>query len=114
MFPTRHAVQRYQQRVSAVTAREAFRALEQAACTARRRSRPRWWTPVTPAPGLLFLYPADMPGVCLLCREGAILTVFERTTCRAWHARDDHQDPKHARAAAYHRPPAGTAYEDAA
>lgn len=114
MFPTRHAVQRYQQRVNSVTTREAFRALEQAAESARRRAKPRWWTPVAPAPGLLFLYPPDMPGVCLLCRDGVILTVFERSTCRGWTAAEAHPDRLRHRPTAYHRPSAGSLLLEAA
>lgn len=114
MFPTRHAVQRYQQRVDSVTTREAFHALEGAATRARRRVKPRWWTPVSPAPGLLFLYPADMPGVCLLCRNGVILTVFERSTCRAWHAAEAGAERLRARPIAYHRPSAGSLALEAA
>ncbi len=108
MFPTRHAVQRYQQRVMPVSTREAFRALETAAATARRRATPRWWTPVEPAPGLLFLYPPAMPGVCLLCRDGVILTVFERGTCREWHAAEAQAERMRTRPTAYHRPSAGS------
>lgn len=114
MFPTRHAVQRYQQRVMPVSTREAFRALETAAASARRRATPRWWTPVEPAPGLLFLYPPAMPGVCLLCRDGVILTVFERGTCRGWHAAEAQIEPMRARPTAYHRPSAGSLILEAA
>lgn len=113
MFPTRHAVQRYQQRVMPVSTREAFRALETAAATARRRATPRWWTPVAPAPGLLFLYPSGMPGVCLLCRDGVILTVFERDACRAWHAGEAQIEAPRTRRTAYHRPSAGSLNREA-
>jgi hypothetical protein len=115
MFPTRHAVQRFQQRVAPVSTAEAFRQLQSAATSARVRSTPRWWTPVKPAPGLLFLYPAAMPGVCLLVRDGAILTVFQRAQCLAWrHDDPPHRPPTVARRPAYHRPAVGSRYEDAA
>jgi hypothetical protein len=116
MYPTRHAVQRYQQRVAPVSTAEAFRRLAELASHARIRSTPRWWTPVDPAPGLSFAYPAAEPGVCLLLRDGAILTVFERSLCRSWTAirqeraagaRTRHRDP-------YHRPSAGSWLGDAA
>src|SRR4051794_21348560 len=106
MFPTRHAVQRYQQRVSAVSTGDAFRTLQTAAQHARRRSTPRWWTPVAAAPGLLFLYPASLPGVCLLCRDGVILTVFQREICRSWVAAEP-PPVSHRRARPYRRPVAG-------
>ncbi len=114
MFPTRHAVERYQQRVESVTTRQAFRALEAAAATACRRGTPRWWTPVAPAPGLLFLYPSELPGVCLLCRDGVILTVYERRTCRTWYVADEAPERRRHRAAAYHRPAVGALLRDAA
>lgn len=115
MFPTRHAIQRYQQRIAPVSTYEAFKTLQTAAVTARRRATPRWWTPITPAPGLLFLYPATLPGVCFLCRDGAILTVFERDMCRRWALAEPVQRTKLGRHGAYHRPPAGSpALRDAA
>jgi hypothetical protein len=116
MYPTRHAVRRYQQRVAPVSTAEAFRRLTQLASSAKVRSTPRWWTPVNPAPGLSFAYPAAEPGVCLLLRDGAILTVFERSQCRSWAAsreelalgaRVRRHDP-------YHRASAGSWVGDAA
>lgn len=104
MFPTRHAVQRYQQRVAPVTTAEAFRRLSQLADSSRTRPTPRWWTPVEPAPGLLFAYPAGEPGVCLLVRDGAILTVFERGQCRIWATRDAMVQPWAGRRAPRHHP----------
>lgn len=114
MFPTRHAVQRYQQRVSAVPTHEAFRILQAASATARRRAKPRWWTPIAAAPGLLFLYPSQLPGVCLLCRDGVILTVFERDICRQWTADKTQLNEHRQHAVAYHRPPAGALLREAA
>jgi hypothetical protein len=116
MFPTRHAVQRFQQRVAPVSTGEAFRQLQTAATTARVRATPRWWTPVKPAPGLAFLYPSSMPGVCLLVRNGAILTVYQRAQCRTW----GHSDPPAApgrsrrRGVPYRRPRPGARYQEAA
>lgn len=89
MVATRHAVERYQQRVAAVSAAEASRLIEAAARAARVRPTPRKWTPAAPSPGLLFMYPADLPGVCLLARDGVVLTVFERSQCRRWAAGQD-------------------------
>jgi hypothetical protein len=115
MYPTRHAVERYQQRVAAVTTAQAFRQLSALADNARIRSTPRWWTPVAPAPGLSFAYPASMPGVCLLLRDGVILTVFERSQCRAWRLADDTPTGRHGtRLTPYRRPSAGADLGDAA
>ncbi|WFG45155.1 hypothetical protein [Pseudonocardia alni] len=115
MFPTRHAVERFQQRVAAVSTAEAFRQLQSAASTARVRATPRWWTPVKPAAGLLFLYPASLPGVCLLVRDGAILTVYQRSQCQAWRvARPRQRPPAPARRHPYRRPAVGGPLEEAA
>lgn len=112
MFPTRHAVQRYQQRVAPVPTAEAFRRLSRLSDNSKTRATPRWWTPVKPAPGLLFAYPAEEPGVCLLLRDGAILTVFERGQCRAWATADAMAQPAAVRRAPrrtpYHRPSVGS------
>ena len=82
---------------------------------AKVRSTPRWWTPVDPAPGLSFAYPATEPGVCLLLRDGAILTVFERTQCRSWTAtRDELTLARTRRRDPYRRPSAGSWLGDAA
>lgn len=86
MFPTQHAIMRFQQRVAPVSAAEAARRICAAAARAKARPTPRWWTPIAPKPGLLFLYPASLPGVCLLVRNGAVITVFERSQCRSWAA----------------------------
>lgn len=116
MYPTRHAVQRYQQRVAPVSTAEAFRRLAELASHAKVRSTPRWWTPVDPAPGLSFAYPAAEPRVCLLLRDGAILTVFERSQCRSWTAAaDELSRGDHARRRnPYRRPSAGSQLGDVA
>jgi hypothetical protein len=115
MYPTRHAVQRYQERVAAVSTAEAFRRLVELCDQSKIRARPRWWTPVRPAPGLTFAYPSSMPGVCLLLRNGAILTVFERSLCRAWAAAERAPAATRARQCApYRRPSAGRNLEEAA
>ena len=107
VFPTRHAVERFQQRVAPVTTAEAARRIRSAAAHARVRPTPRWWTPAAPAPGLLFLYPADLPGVCLLVREGAVVTVFERGECRDWENTGDLDSQGTRRTAPYCRPAPG-------
>jgi hypothetical protein len=114
MFPTRHAIERFQQRVAAVSTAEAARRIRAAADSAKVRPTPRWWTPVAPAPGLLFLYPADLPGVCLLVRDGAVITLFERSQCRAWNKAGPVETARPAKPAPYHRTSPGARFADAA
>lgn len=111
--PSRHAIQRFQQRVALVSGAEAARRLTDAAAHARVRATPRWWTPVAPAPGLVFLYPASMPGVCLLARNGVIMTIYERSQCRSW-AHDPPSGHSGSRPAAYRRPSPGEHVGEAA
>lgn len=113
MFPTRHAIERYQQRVAPVSTADAARRIRAAAEHARVRPTPRWWTPVAPAPGLLFLYPSSMPGVCLLVREGAVITIYERSQCRAWASASSAPSPT-AKPGSYRRACPGEAFADAA
>lgn len=113
MFPSRHAVQRFQERVAPVTTAEAARRIREAAAHAKVRATPRWWTPVAPAPGLVFLYPASLPGVCFLARDGAVMTVYERSQCLMWK----HELPSgqaRGRSLPYRRPCPGEAFEEAA
>jgi hypothetical protein len=84
MFPTRHAIQRFQERVAAVSTADAARRIRELADSSVVRSEPRRWTPAAPERGLRFLYPVDLAGVCLLVRDGAVLTVFERSIARSW------------------------------
>jgi hypothetical protein len=114
MFPTRHAIQRFQERVAAVTTAEAARRIRELAATATVCRRPRRWTPASAGPGLTFLYPTTLPGVCFLVADGAVLTVFERSTARSW-ARDEDGSGRHSRRAKpYRRPSPGSLLEEAA
>lgn len=115
MFPTRHAIQRFQERVAPVTAAEAARRIREAAASATIRTRPRWWTPVAPAAGIRFAYPHTLPGVCLLIREDAVITIFERRSCRRWHAsRADSLESAAGRSQPYRRAAPGQRLEEAA
>lgn len=106
MFPTRHPGERYKQRVAPVSTAKAFRALA-AMATARRRITPGWWTPVGPTSGVL-LYPASMPGVCLLIRDGATVTVFVRSQCPTWKDERTVRGRRRALRRPYRRLRAGT------
>jgi hypothetical protein len=115
MFPTRHAIQRFQERVAPVSTAEAARRIREAGASATVRPTPRWWTPVAPAPGLSFAYPSTLPGVCFLIRDGAVLTVFERDTCRGWRSGSNEETGRRRRPAKpYHRPAPGHRFEEAA
>lgn len=87
---TVHAIERYRERVNAQTAvASVARVLCAIAGGGRRRSRPRRWMRGTRVePGTMFVYSAEHPGVCLLVRDGVILTVYSRAACRAWRADD--------------------------
>lgn len=81
---TDHVVQRYRQRVDPrATAAEARLALARMVSLGRVRSTPRhWMRNVNQTPGLVFLYWAELPGVCGLVVNGALVTVVTRELCR--------------------------------
>lgn len=83
-----HAIARYQQRVRpAATRLEALAEIREIAARARVRSRPRWWTRVAgERPGCRYLYCASRPDVCLVVRNGVVVTVFSRQVCALWRA----------------------------
>lgn len=114
MVVTHHAVQRYQQRVEPVGTEVARRKLVAAVSRTRARPTPRWWTPVRAAPGRSFVYPVEMPGVCLLIRDGAVVTVFLRSQCRAWDRRASRRPAWRPDSQPYHRPSPGAAVLEAA
>ncbi len=75
---TPHAVVRYRQRVEAVPHRMAVRRIECLITTARWRSRPRPRTEVVLHPGVIYGYSPRRPDVCLLVRDGVLVTVYSR------------------------------------
>jgi hypothetical protein len=83
-----HAITRYQQRVRpAATRLEALSEIREIASRARVRSSPRWWTQVAgQRPGCRYLYCASRPEVCLVVKDGVVLTVFSRQVCAQWRA----------------------------
>lgn len=113
-FITAHSIDRYRERVDPGASRKtAIQMLLSIVRSAEARSRPRHWTCVDTRPGCRYLYSASHPGICLVERDGAIVTVFSRSTCAQW---------KNARPAAshtrlpeiYRRPAAGTTWGEAA
>jgi hypothetical protein len=85
---TRHAVQRFTERVDpSLTAPTAAAAIQSLAASAKARPTPRWWTRVAgQKPGASYLYSAAHPGVCLVVVEDAVVTVFSRSACARWRA----------------------------
>lgn len=105
---SRHAIDRYRQRVAAVTSAEAARRLAEFAAASTRRPTPRRWTEVAPAPGMLFLYPHADPDVCLVMKADTVVTVFSRVVCFGWRAGQEFGPRGPERRRPYHRPSPGT------
>jgi hypothetical protein len=105
---SQHAINRYQQRVESVDAATAADRLAEMAAASNRRPTPRQWTVVSPAPGVLFLYPHDRSDVCLLMKDNTIVTVFSRVICLEWRARQPDGHPSRVRRPPYRRPSPGS------
>jgi hypothetical protein len=86
---SRHAIERYQQRVSFVPHVEAAQRLAELAANSARRPTPRRWTNVPECPAMLFLYPRANSAVCLLMKCDTVITVFSRDACRAWRSSEE-------------------------
>jgi hypothetical protein len=79
-----HAVDRYIERVDRRASRqEALFGLGQIVALGRSRPLPRHWLRdhVAPAAGLTFLTWCQRPGICLLVRDGVVVTVITRAMC---------------------------------
>ena len=73
---TEHAVQRYRERVERVPRWLALRRIRAMIRTASWTSRPCSWMAVVLHPGTVYGYGAARPDVCLLVRDGAVVTVL--------------------------------------
>lgn len=73
-----HAVKRYRERVEGVPRKLAVRRLDSLAGSATWRARPLGWTRVVLYPGVIYGYSSIRPDVCLLARDGVLLTVLSR------------------------------------
>ena len=105
-----HAVQRFRERVEpGASIATAMRCLGELASDATRRSQPRHWTPVRPAPGVSFVYPHARPDVCLIVRDDVVVTVVDRALARRW-AQADPAGPAASRTVPvpYRRPSPGS------
>ena len=82
---TGHAIERCQQRVAAaLTFGETRDLLSTMVSSGRTRETPRKWTKrsVSPAPGLGFVYWAELPDVCGLVVGHTLVTVLTRDLCK--------------------------------
>ena len=79
---TRHAVERWSERVGGSPASIPAAALERFLRSGRRRPRPRHWTRTHAEPGTSFVHLADQPDVCVVVRNRAAVTVLTRDLCR--------------------------------
>ena len=107
LWISRHAVVRYRQRVASVSATAALHQLADLAASATRRPTPRWWTPVDPAPGVLFLYPHANSQICLVVKHDTVVTVFARVVCLEWRRPEGRTARHRPRKQPYRRPAPG-------
>jgi hypothetical protein len=82
---TTHVVERYVERVDPkASSGEARLVLGRMVSLGRVRSTPRhWMRNVKKTPGLRFIYWADLPGVCGLVLDGALITLVTRELFRS-------------------------------
>jgi hypothetical protein len=80
---SRHAVERYRERVEGVCRRRAQSELRRLALDARWYPMPRPWTQIVVHPGSHFGYSPRRPDICIIERAGAIRTVFSRRSLAA-------------------------------
>lgn len=81
---TKHAVERYQQRVApGASALEARMALQQFVSLGKARPNPRrWMCQHRPGPQIRYVYWVQRPRVCAIVRDGAVVTVITRELIR--------------------------------
>lgn len=104
---SRHAVDRYRQRVANVTSTEANRRLADLAADSTRRPTPRRWTEAAASPGVLFLYPHANSDICLVLKGDTIVTVFSRVVCLNWRTSTSSGPRGFVRREPYRRPAPG-------
>lgn len=80
---TRHALDRWAERVASPGGDSPDITLERFLSLGRRRPRPRHWTTAAAAPGTSFVYLAEQPDVCVVLRGRAAVTVLTRSLCRS-------------------------------
>lgn len=102
---SRHAIDRYRQRVEPTTSvRAAAISISEILHSATACSRPRHWMRVAAtAPGTRYLYSADQPNVCLVVADGVVVTVHSRKICAGWRRQRQSDDRPRVRATPYER-----------
>ena len=88
LYVTCHAIDRFLDRVDRTATRaDAANAIRHIGSSARICSRPRKWcrlAGVRPQPSSQYLYSAIYPGICLVVRGNAVVTVFSKDACASW------------------------------
>ena len=78
---TRHAVERYCERVEpSYTMNEAFQAIRESVSRGRAKANPRHWMRSARRrdPGTRYVYDANRSDICLLVRNDFVLTIYTR------------------------------------
>jgi hypothetical protein len=79
---SRHAINRYSERVDCTADRSvAFQAIAAALAAGTVRTTPRWWTTCRLAPGTRLVYSAVSPDLCLIIKNGTVVTLVTRELC---------------------------------
>lgn len=85
---TRHAIERFRNRVDhSATTTDAVNTVQRIAGSARACARPRKWcrlAGVGTHRESQYLYSAIYPGICLVVRGNAVVTVFSKAVCADW------------------------------
>lgn len=111
---SRHAIDRYRQRVERVEPAVAAQRLADLAASSTRRRTPRRWTEVAPSRGVVFLYPHAAPDICLVMRNNTIVTVFSQVICLERRSKRHTRQARPVRRPSFRRPPPGSRTEEAA
>lgn len=83
---TGHAVLRYRERVAPeASSHEAVATISAIVESGGRRPKPRrWCRPVSPRAAARYVYSASFPGICVVLKGDAAITVFSRRVCALW------------------------------
>lgn len=84
---SRHAIDRYFGRVDPTADRSmALQAIAAMLTSGTVRMTPRWWTTCRLAPGTRLVYAAVNPDVCLVVKDGTVVTLITRALCAPAHS----------------------------
>jgi hypothetical protein len=81
-----HAIQRYRERVApGASVDDAALTITAIVATGTRRPKPRrWCRPIPARAATRYVYSAAFPGVCVVVKGDAVVTVFSRSQCALW------------------------------